>query len=782
MKNLYPFKLLGIVFVILVLFRNQLPGQIERFLPRQGGSTEIWRITNNSSLRNWANYHNTDAWSPDGRYICYEKYEPYDLNAEIKVYIYDLYLAKETDLGRGKQARWATNHNWLFYILEAPADGPSNGKGTRVMWLDVDNNKLNFLTYGVPNLGETDYADRWIYGFTGRDEFLPRINLTPYDRDRVAFRIPIRPDSRRELIENNPGFFWIPNPAHPVIQVRLNDDRARPFTPTRTYCDLDGEIITNGSPQIQRCHQSWSGDGEYLLHGGTSGTLMCGRKWDEPFPSNLHTLSAIHCGDISACGKSGRWVCGGENDAPLQLADLWSGDGWDYLQSALSYIHDSYIFSYNQGSALNDNDSKGSADGTKIVFASNYDLKDGPVTEIKEDAETTTDKIIVKSTEGFPASGTLSVGNEVVGYKRKTSASFEGLTRNLYNTTGQNLDGVGARVIQAFIDRKSDEEFLKGYPYSSFIKAKALIDKIPARIRKGEIITSFDSRLIPENLRKNMKFPAYFASAEFRDDKNSPLLWQRRTDVYVAVVRLPDQPHFNKAGTVLELIPGENHWETFGYYIFKEGKKITEKPLRPGETFILPSSGAYTAVAVEWSGLESKKSFPFKADGAEKLNIRFDKPADFSWTSERWLIEGKEVSKEDALSSREAVKEIVHLIEGVIHREWYTWGQIETRHDLRADGKAVRRLTYKNGKLSKREYYDKGTELTSCELFDENGNYIIESMQYRTVDGKPEEVHHFWYENGYPVRFAGSGGRHAADEGPGLYEKEAENWVKLKAF
>jgi hypothetical protein len=70
----------------------------------------------------------------------------------------------------------------------------------------------------------------------------------------------------------------------------------------------------------------------------------------------------------------------------------------------------------------------------------------------------------------------------------------------------------------------------------------------------------------------------------------------------------------------------------------------------------------------------------------------------------------------------------------------------------------------------------------SCELFDEDGKYIIESMQYKTVDGFPKEIHHFWYDKGCPVKFTGSGGRHAADAGPGIYEKEGDKWMKKKAM
>ncbi len=762
---------IGILFFILSFvyypFLNPSFAQIERFLPRQGGTTELWRITNDPSIRNWVNYHNTDAWSPDGRYICYVKYEPYELvpnswhylvyDTKKEIYIYDLYEDKEIKIGIGTNPRWATNHNWLFYICYFPEDGPPDGKGTQLMWLNVDTNELTRIAYGVTNLGETDFDDCWIYGFRWRipKEVRERQSLD----DIIGLRIPIRPDSRAEIIEGLKGIFWIPNPQDPSIMIRKDTSGPQgdlPFAPTRTYCDLEGKNITNASPMIQRCHQGWSGDGAYLMHGGSP---ISGRRWDEPFPSNLHILAVIGCGDVSSSGKSGRWISGSSNRGPLQIVDLRSGDGRNYFKTALSYIHDSNKFPYSFGSAVHDNDAKGSADGTKIIFASNYDLKDGPVTEVSENVSVTAGgggKIPVKSTAGFPDKGRLTVQNEIIGYTHKTPASFEGLTRGLHNTVPIGMESLW---------RMTPEQ-------------RELLSKRPFNLSKGLIISSFDARLIPEDKRRKMPKLSNITNERFRPDITSPLIWQNRTNVYIAVVRLPDQPHLWKIDDEVELIPGENHWETYGYHIYKGGKKITGQPLRPGTYFTLPELGTYTAVAVEWSGLESRHSFSFQTNGAEKLRIRFDKPADFSWTSERWLVNDKEVSEEDAVRSEEAVKEIVHLVEGVIHREWYNWGQIIKRYDLNYEGKPIRRLFYKNGKLARREYHNSDGIHVSTEFFDPDGYYITESIQYRIVDGKSQENGHFRYENGMPVKFIGRGGRHAAPQGYGIYVKEGDPWVK----
>lgn len=91
----------------------------------------------------------------------------------------------------------------------------------------------------------------------------------------------------------------------------------------------------------------------------------------------------------------------------------------------------------------------------------------------------------------------------------------------------------------------------------------------------------------------------------------------------------------------------------------------------------------------------------------------------------------------------EAVREIVHLHEGVVHREWLQKGQLVRRQDLNGQGKAIRRLFSERGKLARREYADGEGNLVSRELFDEDG-FITESIYYR--DG--EEYDHFWFERG----------------------------------
>ena len=74
----------------------------ERFLPMQGGSTELWRITNDPTKRDWANYHNAQCFSPDGRFVCFVRSEPYGGSASA-MHLFDLHLGRDIkiDLGTG---------------------------------------------------------------------------------------------------------------------------------------------------------------------------------------------------------------------------------------------------------------------------------------------------------------------------------------------------------------------------------------------------------------------------------------------------------------------------------------------------------------------------------------------------------------------------------------------------------------------------------------------------------------------------------------------------------
>ena len=720
-----------IIFTMTFLNTVLLFSQIERFIPKEGEAIEAWRITHDPIVRDWANYHNTQCWSPDGRYVCFTHFasngEEFGTSEAAEVHLYDLFEDRDIKVDNGTNPRWANNHNWLFYTRTRPEDGPSDGEGTQVMWMDVDEEKVRRIAYGVQHLSETDHGDRWLYGL--------QILL---DKERKAVRIPIKEDSRPEDLQGIGKYIhgtkWNMNPKYPVMSYRdsryknyyyaTDGTRDIPFHARhRVMCKLDGSNRTTPFPIMEGSHFSWSGDGSYFLCGNGP---MRGIRWDEPLPANIQFLAAINCGDISKCGRSGRWLCGSTHGGrgPLRLADLRSGDGWEVMKthSVICYP------GLGDNSGPYDLDPKGSPDGTKIAFISTYDLKDGPYAEIAEDV--TGDKIVVKSTHGFPEKGRLvavtGFHREVLRYGKKTFKSFEGLTRGLYGT-----------------------------PVSS-----------PS---KGQTVTLFEARLIPEEKGKDLPLPAR-SIRNIINDMDSPLMRQRSSDIYVAVVRLPDRPYLRRTDDHVELIPGENHWETYGYHVFLDGRKITSTPIHPGTALTLNGSGKYSATAVEWSELESKESLPLKIDNRLTLKVLIDKPADFSWTYDRWLVNGKEVSEEEANQSEEAVKEIVHLYDGIIHREWYEWDRIIKGYDLNLEGTPTRRLFYRDSKLARRELHHRDGRHVSTEVFDSDG-YITESIQYGTDDGRAYESSHWWYEKAVPVKNI----RRDA-----IYEKDGSMWIVEK--
>jgi hypothetical protein len=477
--------------------------------------------------------------------------------------------------------------------------------------------------------------------------------------------------------------------------------------------DLAGENRTKPFPVMEGSHFSWAGDGSYFLLGNGQ---MRGRKWDEPLPCNIHFLAAIRCGDVSPCGRSGRWICGDSGVAQIRVADLRSGDGWSVLETN-SFL----CFPTNQDfSGPYDIDLKGSPDGTKIAFICTYDLKDGPVARIQDVADGV---IRVDSTRGFPEQGRLinasGFGGEVLGYERKTDTTFEGLSRALYGTSSN------------------------------------------ASLREGRPLTSFEAMLIPEKLRDGLPLPPRGIRNVIKD-MDSPLMLQRSSDLYAVVVRLPDRPHLRRSGQEVELIPGENHWETFGYHVLKDGKKITSDPLRPGASFALPGNGTYTAIAVEWSGLESKPSLPLNIQDRATLKALPERPRDFSWTRDRSLVQGKAVSEKEAKQSTEAIRETVHLHDGIIQRTWYGRGEVVETHDLNLDGKAIRRRFYQGGRLVRREYHDRNGNHVSTELFGSDG-YMTESIQHGS---RPRR---WWYEQGVPVKYA---------RGSLAYVKDGARWIR----
>ena len=140
--------------------------------PTPGENFGIWQITDDPTVRDHANYHNTQCWSPDGRYLCYTRWggESPGTKGSAEVHLYDLSEDADRLLGDGFFPRWSKNRNDLFYVRYRP--GPDNPRpGAQVVWVDVDSGRSEVLVNGPEMLGETDSGDRWLYGalrFRGR--------------------------------------------------------------------------------------------------------------------------------------------------------------------------------------------------------------------------------------------------------------------------------------------------------------------------------------------------------------------------------------------------------------------------------------------------------------------------------------------------------------------------------------------------------------------------------------------------------------------------------------
>lgn len=725
-------KVLSLALALGILTALPAAAEVERFTLPQETATWMMRLTNDPSWRDWANYHIRNCWSPDGRFVCTVRYRQYDADQDGGPFVRVIEVATGEVVRvfeRANTPRWAHDHPWLFFVQRPEEGGPEH-----VMWWDMAADRVLELPGRASSLGSTDF----------RDEFIYASNVTMPDGGSArGARIPIDGGRPQELPL---GGQLDANPRNPRVYTRVTN-YFEPFKPTRLSFDPDGSDISVASTCLQQCHQSWSGAGTWYLFGNQP---MKGRRWDEPFPGNQHYLSVMTCGDICRGARTDRYLVGSGATRSIVVADLRSGGGHVVVPEALSYIHDSPDYAYSGDSAYYDNDAKGSPDGTKICFVSSYDLRDGPLTHIsKRASEETGPGLHVRSTEGFPESGRLSVRSEVIGYASRTETTFESLTRGLYDTGPPYL-------------REWDEQRL------------ARATEYPDDLRAGWTVTSFDARLIPGEQIRQMQMPARFDREDW-PDRDTPLMWQRRTDVYVAVARTPDRPWLRRAGATVEVIPGEHHFETRGYRILRDGDAITGRPIVPGETLQLPAGGDYTAVALEHSGLESEPSNALTLPDRATLQVREEPPAGFSWTSRRWFIGGTSADEQAARAAAEAVCEITHRYDGVIHREWYEQGERVRRHDLDAAGNAIRRTFYEDGRLMRREYHTVEGEHRTTELFDADG-FITESVYYR----RGAEWDHWWYIKAPVKLVAERGGHHTASpEGAGTYVKRGIDWVKI---
>ena len=682
----------------------------------EGRAFTVWRITHAPWLRDHANYYSIQCWSPDGRYLCYTRRAPRikggpggaPPTAYSGVYVYDVQQDRTLHIDpNGSSPRWANTRNWLFYIdtNAGPGRPPQNMKGHAVMRVDMDTGRRDRICYGLAAIGGLSYDDKWLYGIL-RIREARRKPYKGFPHEFPVVRSRTEPGSEWEDMKRPRGRRPIPNPARPIITQVTGGGKIWTATVVEEWFDMDGRNTRTGFTYMNVGHKCWTGDGVWRAIGDCQ---IRGRRWDRPYPSPTPHLANATAGDISPASRGGRFVCG-----TTKLVDLRCGDAYPSFP-----VHSHFVVSKGgrgfEGEA--DPDAKGSPDGTKICFVTNYDIKDGPATRLtKGFGKNETKRLDVESAEGFPEQGEIDVRGEVLSYSRKTPAAFLDLKRRLYNT--------------------------------------------PTRygMRRGHVVTAFKHRLMTDEERRLRGVsPAKY----LEPDLTTPVAWQRQTDVYVAVVRRPDPPCLRLRGGRLELIPGENHYETRAYRLERDGQRIPAPLLVPGASLRLQAPGAYTARAVERSALESPPSRPARLTRPTLLTVLKEKPGDFSWTEERWSVNGVAADKAKALKGPTAEKRTVHLADGVIRVETYAKGVLIRRDDLNRNGQATRRVFYKNGVRARREYwvyhphYTGGAARRSLEIFGPKG-HLRESASWRfDAKGKPVRNRERWvYDaNGQAVQY-----------------------------
>ncbi|MBN1675002.1 MAG: hypothetical protein JXR37_28425 [Kiritimatiellae bacterium] len=699
-RNKNVLKAVGAALVFTVWFGAGSRAEIRKFRAA-GRNFGVWRLTHDPAIRDEADYHNIQCWSSNGRYTCYTHWggdEGPGGKDSAEVHVVDLATGEDRLVDEGINPRWAKHSHRLFYCHFTHNGKPWHETGTQLIRYDADTGEKVVITHGMLTPSGLDPDDKWVYGTQRFKNRTPQYNTV---------RARNMPGSALEVLKDAPSLHHrlVINPRHPAIAVRDKQSS------TGTVMDLEGKnhrAINHKT--FENGHCGWRGDGEYWVIGDGPGR---GRKWNETYPGDLEVFTWGQTGgDISPCGNSGRYVC-----FESGILDIRSGDHWWLVH------HGSGIIWPMPGdlSHIVDINSKGSPDGTKIHFNTTCDIENLVMTGITKWDEKEPDVLHVESTAGFPASGDLVLDGktkEVVGYERKTETTFEGLTRRKYDT------------------RRADAKTRLVSPLSRFLLSpadKARLGGKPPRHMRGLFVRH--------------GLPA-----------DHPLVFQRQSDCYVAVARLPFPPHLRARGGAVELIPGEAHWETRGYRLLRDGKPIGEELSSPGASFSIAAAGVYTAVAVEWSGLESPPSLPLSVRQPSAGRVLREKPADFEWARDVWKVAGKTVSEPEAGRAAQAVRETVHLHDGLIAREVWERGAKARHIDFNEQGKPIRHLDYEDGVLRKRYFKNPGGELGIVEWFGRDG-FKTEYVMYDVVNpaNKGGEKDHTWYDHGHVTRCVRAG-------------------------
>ena len=318
-----------IAVICALLCATPLKAGIHRFKPNQPWTRNygVWRLTHDPTVQDKANYHNIQCWSPNGRYTCYTHWAGHEGpggKASAEIHVVDLKTGEDRLVDKGISPRWANLSNHLFYAHRTHNGQPTHKTGIAVMRYDADTREKVIITHGAEFVSVTDYKDRWVYGvqyFRGTK------------RRRTVVRARNRPGSKLEILRNAPNkhAYIHVNPRHPIIMSRAKDPSDNIYGTNRAFYDLDGSNVRQGSVMCELGHQSWSGDGKYLLMGDRQ---MRGRLWNKPFPSDLEVLSWARCGDICPADRAGRYIVAGD----IRVADTRSGDSWSVVSPRSALI------------------------------------------------------------------------------------------------------------------------------------------------------------------------------------------------------------------------------------------------------------------------------------------------------------------------------------------------------------------------------------------------------------------------------------------------------------
>ena len=651
-----------------------------------GNPTTVWRLTHDSTVRDYINYHNTQCWSHDGRYVCVERWvegaasENWSGKSSIQIYIMDLETDSEIYIDNGMAPRWAKLSNKLFYA-HFTGNGDLNwetGIENRMYDCTQPENGLVVVAYGMQELGETSIDDQYLYGvrrFPVAD--------SPTGRERVPVRVKIELGGPSD-IDTSETDYWLmlgsgngtrplPSRKYPVIAQRAKQDLTgdgivdkEGFDQSRSFSDLDGGNERTGTLLTEGAHQAWSGDGEWWILGnmqlrgrsaaeglGTDpnnpDSIRNGHSGQSGYPSNTYILSHGRTSDPGECGQSGRWISNGGG-----VCDIRTGGSWEAISPKSQIVYPEGV---GDVSEPYDSDAKGSPDGTKICFLSNLDLARPEIAycTVAVSSATGNPDLQVDNTAAFPSTGYLVHKTEIIYYSGKTATSFGDSSNGFPVTRGSlktQIRGIDAGGVFTLLDARVIPLGLRNTPnMPNFMNGPALGDTFNDSSREGAI--------------------------EYFPDGTGDLAHQQMTDVYVSIVRKPDAPYLRDNAGQMELVPGENHRETAGYRIFKIGADLGETLIsgaaliQPGASFTLLHAGTYTARAVEKSSLEGHKSNDFVITTARVLDVLDAIPAGFDWFTYEWKVDGSVVTESQAKAAAVSSHLKSHRSEGLLSTE--TW-------------------------------------------------------------------------------------------------------------